>query len=68
MLNWLSHPGTSLAAFKILFLLLLFAIVIILCPGIDLLELIFLGVLSASWVWISVSFDLGSFQLFSYLF
>ena len=46
---------------------LLFGILITMCLGVDLLGLILLGVLSASWIWILVSFSrLGNFPTIIY--
>lgn len=46
----------SLAAFRILSLSLNFAILIIVCFGVDLLGFILLGIHYASYTWVSVSF------------
>ena len=52
-----------LVTFKILSLSLLLSILITVCLGVDLLGLIFLGALCASWAWVSVS--LSKFRKFS---
>ena len=48
--------GVFLAAFRILYLSLMFAILIIICLGVDLFGFILFGTLCASCIWIFVSF------------
>ena len=61
----------SLAAFKILSLSLIFAILITMCLGVFHFGLILFGTLCSSWTWMSVSFlNLGKFSanISSYMF